>query len=87
MSLPGTFVGPSGVRARLSINITVRLAAERLPVSAGPPSGGRAALITLNFTRLPGLVQAMSKHLCWTHVIYRVILRPAAGSSGSHCIQ
>ena len=38
--------GPSGICARWGIETYGRFEAERLPSSAGPPSGGRAATLT-----------------------------------------
>ena len=40
------FAGPSGIRARWSIEIKGRFKAERPPVSPGPPLGKRAATLT-----------------------------------------
>ena len=56
------------------------------PASAGPPADGRwCHWQASHSTWLLGLVQAMSRHMCWILVIYRVIPSPAVGSSGSHC--
>ena len=62
-----------------------RLEVEWLLALAGPPaSGWWCHWQAMHSTRLSGLVQAMSRHTCWTPIIYRVSVR-LAGSSGLHC--
>ena len=39
--------GPSGIRAGWGIEINGIFEAKRPPISAGPPSGGRTATMTL----------------------------------------
>ena len=62
------FAGLSGIRAGWGIEINGRFEAERLPVSAGPPSAGRAATVTplspMYSTRPCCLVQAITWHPC-----------------------
>ena len=74
---------PSAIHTGWSINDQCKLEAERPLALAGPPLGGRVALITVYSTGLPGLVQAIIKHPCWAHMIYPVSQCPAAGSSGT----
>ena len=62
------FAKPSGIRDGRGIEINGRFEAEMPLTSVGPPSGGRAALMTpmhsLYTTRPHGLVQAIFWHTC-----------------------
>ena len=67
-SLLGLMAGPSGICAGWAIEINGRFEADRPQVSAGPPSGGRAAFQTpmhsMYITRPHGLVQAIFWYTC-----------------------